>query len=147
MNELTLTMREKVLQFEDLIRQAIDAGVPQPEWLTNHYFHGGMYAREMEHPAGMYVVGKVHKKENFFIVTKGTVKIVLDDSVEEFTAPAILKTTRGTKRVVYSEHGATYMTVHRTNKKTVAAVVKEMVEDDPKAGYDALNQSKLKELK
>lgn len=146
MNEIAKSMREKVLALEDAIRMEINRGAALPEWVTNHYFWGGMYVREMQHPAGMLVVGKVHKKESLFILTKGTVQIVLDDGVKEFTAPAVLFTKPGTKRAVLSEEGAVYMTVHRTNRKTVKGVEKEVVEPDDKALYDTLNQPKLKEL-
>ena len=139
-------MRSKVLRLEQSIREEIERGVPQPEWETKHYFAEGLYGRVMVHPPGMLVVGKVHKKENFFILMKGTIQIVLDDGVKEFTAPDILITKPGTKRVVLSQEGATYMTVHSTDKKTVEEVEKEVVEDDPQAQYTALNQPKLKEL-
>ena len=139
-------MRRKVLDLEAALHAHAEGGVPLPEWVTNHYFHGGMYAREMHHPAGMVVVGKVHKKESLFIVTSGTVQIVLDDGVQTFSAPAILLTQPGAKRAVFSLEGATYMTVHRTNRKTVKGVEKEVVEVDPKAVYDTLNRPKMKEL-
>ena len=147
MNELIPSIRNKVLQLEEWMRQAIKSGAPIPEWTTNHYFHGGMYAREMFHPPGMTVVGKVHKKESFFLVTQGTVQIALDDGPAEFSAPAILQTKVGTKRVVYSRDGATYVTVHKTKAKTVERAEREIVERDKLAIYDALNKPKLKELK
>ncbi len=141
MNEVAQSMREQVLRLEESMRS-----LPQETWVTNHYFAGGMYAREMHHPAGMLVVGKIHKKESFFILTKGSVSIVLDEGVQEFSAPTVLVTKPGTKRAVLSIDGATYMTVHRTDKKNLKKIEKEVVENDSLALYDHLNQPKMKEL-
>jgi len=39
--------------------------LPQYEPETKHYFHGGMYCREVFRHAGVLVVGAVHKKSIF----------------------------------------------------------------------------------
>lgn len=135
----TSPTRRDALRIEQAMRAEIANGAPLPQWTTNHYWAGGMYGREMHHPAGMVVVGKVHKKESLFILTHGSIRVLLDDGVVDLSAPHVITTKPGTKRVVYSELGATYMTVHRTNRKTVEAVERETVEDDPLAAYDGLN--------
>ena len=55
---------------------------PQYEPPTEHIFHGGMYCRQVWRPAGCLIVGKVHKKEHFYMVVSGTVKITTDDGVQ-----------------------------------------------------------------
>lgn len=128
-------MREKVLALEAHMRQ-----MPQAELRTNHYFADGMYARELFRTAGTLIVGKVHKREHLYIVLKGKVQVVFDECVEVFTAPAVIVSKPGTKRAVLALEDSVCMTVHRTNKKNLAKIEKELVEDDPLALFDASNE-------
>ena len=47
--------------------------MPQAELETEHYFSGGMYCRKLIRPAGTLIVGKVHKKDHFFLCAKGQI--------------------------------------------------------------------------
>ena len=47
--------------------------MPQAELQTEHYFSGGMYCRKLTRPAGTLIVGKVHKKDHFFLCAKGEI--------------------------------------------------------------------------
>ena len=53
-------MRQKV----ETLQQELSK-LPQYEPQTKHYFHGGMYCREVFRHAGVLVVGAIHKKEHF----------------------------------------------------------------------------------
>lgn len=132
-------LREKVLNLEAHARE-----MPQIEPPTNHYFADGMYCRELIHPAGVLIVGKVHRKEHFFIVTKGCVDVVMDDWVRTLTEGAVLVSSPGTKRALFSLDGATYMTVHKTDKTDLDEIEAELVES-ANSLFDASN--KLKALK
>lgn len=134
------TIRAKVLSLQEHVRQ-----MPQVEPITNHYMAGGMYAREVFQEAGVLVIGKVHRKEHFFIVTKGSVHVVLADGPKILTAPCVLISSPGTKRALYTEEGCTYMTVHKTNKKNIAKIEKELVYEDLQSMFTVGN--KLKVLK
>ena len=81
----------------------------QPE--TEHVFHGGMYCRKVFRPAGVLVVGKVHKKEHFYLIVSGTVAITTDDGVQLVTGPHLLCSKPGTKRAVYAETDALCMKI------------------------------------
>jgi hypothetical protein len=59
---------------------------PQYEPPTEHVFHGGMYCRQVWRPAGCLIVGKVHKKEHFYMIVSGTVTVTTDDGVQTITA-------------------------------------------------------------
>src|SRR6185369_9560089 len=91
--------------------------MPQVELPTEHHFADGMYCRSLFRPAGTLIVGKVHRKEHFYIVASGTIKVTTDDGVREITGPAVLVSSPGTKRAVLALTDATCMTVHRTEKK------------------------------
>jgi hypothetical protein len=116
----------------------------QPE--TEHVFHGGMYCRKVFRPAGVLVVGKVHKKEHFYLIVSGTVAITTDNGVELVTGPHLLCSKPGTKRAVFAETDALCMTFHRTESTTVEEAEEELVEDEPSSMYGIGNQVKVKEL-
>jgi hypothetical protein len=118
--------------------------LPQLELQTNHYFADGMYAREMFRPAGCLIVGKVHKKEHFYIVTKGRIAVTTDEGVREISAPAVIVSKPGTKRAVLALEDSVCMTVHRTDNTDIDVIEAELVEADDIALFDAHNR--LKEL-
>ena len=120
--------------------------LPQYEPDTKHYFHGGMYCREVFREAGILIVGAVHKKEHFYLIVSGTVAITTDDGVQLVTGPHLLCSKPGTKRAVYAETDALCMTFHRTESTTVEEAEEELVEDEPNSMYGIGNQVKVKEL-
>lgn len=115
------------------------ASFPQYEPETKHYFHAGMYVREVWRDAGVLVVGKVHKKPHFYIIVSGTVRI---DGGPEITGPITMKCEAGTKRVVLSMTPVLCMTLHKTDAATLLEAEAELVEDDANSCYDASNRIK-----
>jgi len=125
--------------------QALQAEVsklPQYEPETKHYFHGGMYCREVFRHAGVLVVGAVHKKEHFYLIVSGTVAITTDNGVQEVTGPHLFSSKPGTKRAVYSVTDALCMTFHAIEAKTVEQAEAELVEAEPNSMYSLGNQVK-----
>ena len=119
---------------------------PQYEPPTDHIFHGGMYCRQVWRPAGCVIVGKVHKKEHFYMVVHGTVQVTTDDGVQELTGPFLLCSKPGTKRAVYAVTDALCMTIHRVESDTVEEVESELVEDDPTSMFAVGNRVKTPEI-
>ena len=128
------TMRQKV---ESL--QAEISKMPQYEPETKHYFHAGMYCREVFRHAGVLVVGKVHKKEHFYLIVSGSVVITTDEGVRRVTGPTLLCSKPGTKRAVLSETDAVCMTFHRTDCTNVDSAELELVEEDKNQMYSIGN--------
>lgn len=126
MTEVVASANEKVNAL-----QAALSEFPQYEPPTKHTFHAGMYCREVWRPAGVLVVGRVHKKEHFYMIVSGTVAITTDDGVQYLTGPHLLCSKPGTKRAVYAETDTLCMTFHRTDALTVEDAEKELVEEDP----------------
>ena len=116
--------------------------LPQYEPKTKHYFHGGMYCREVFRHAGVLVVGAVHKKEHFYLIVSGTVAITTDDGVQEVTGPHLFSSKPGTKRAVYAVTDALCMTFHAIEAKTVEEAEAELVEAEPNSMYSLGNQVK-----
>jgi hypothetical protein len=129
--------------------QALQAEVsklPQYEPETKHYFHGGMYCREVFRHAGVLVVGAVHKKEHFYLIVSGTVAITTDDGVQEVTGPHLFLSKPGTKRAVFAVTDALCMTFHAIEAKTVEDAEAELVEVEPNSMYSLGNQVKHQSL-
>ena len=120
--------------------------LPQYEPATKHYFHGGMYCREVFRHAGVLVVGAVHKKEHFYFIVSGTVAITTDDGVQEVTGPHLFSSKPGTKRAVYAMTDALCMTFHAIEAKTVEEAEAELVEAEPDNMYSPGNQIKHQPL-
>ena len=131
------TMRERVQHLQEEISK-----LPQYEPLTKHTFHAGMYCREVWRAAGVLVVGKVHKKEHFYLIVYGTVVITTDDGVERITGPHLICSKPGTKRAVLSETDALCMTFHKLDEMPVEQAEKELVEDEEHDMYLPGNQIK-----
>lgn len=135
-------MRQKV----DALQQELSK-LPQYEPETKHYFHGGMYCREVFRHAGVLVVGAVHKKEHFYLIVSGTVQITDGEgNAQEVTGPHLFQSKPGTKRAVYAITDTLCMTFHATEAKTVEEAETELVETDPDSMYSLGNQVKHQEI-
>ncbi len=137
----------------EMMRQKVDAlqnelsKLPQYEPETKHYFHGGMYCREVFRHAGVLVVGAVHKKEHFYLIVSGTVVITDGEgNVQEVTGPHLFQSKPGTKRAVYAITDTLCMTFHAIEATTVEEAETELVEVDPDSMYSLGNQVKHKEI-
>ena len=133
----TVALPSRVLELESVMRE-----MPQEPLRTQHYFADSMYARELFQPAGVVVVGKVHKKEHFLIITKGRLRIVMDDVMREHVAPAVIVSKVGTKRALYAMEDSAYLTVHRSKKRNLDKLEAELVEEDKLALFDSGNNIK-----
>lgn len=130
----------------DVLQREISK-LPQYEPETKHYFHGGMYCREVARVQGALIVGKVHKKEHFYVVASGTVAITQEgEKAKEVTGPCVLKSMPGTRRAVLALTDAVCMTFHVTDSQTVEDAESELVERDELSMFDAFNKVKLEVL-
>lgn len=116
--------------------------LPQYEPQTRHFFHGGMYCREVWRDGGVLVIGKVHRKEHFYLIVSGRVRIGL----EEFGPGALILSKPGTKRAVLSLEPTLCMTFHRTDSTTVEEAERELVEEDENDMYLPGNRAKPQEV-
>jgi hypothetical protein len=133
---LTIDQPLELMQQKVEALQSELAKLPQYQPETKHYFHGGMYCREVFRHAGVLVVGAVHKKEHFYLIVSGTVAITDGEgNVEEVTGPHLFQSKPGTKRAVYAVTDALCMTFHAIEAKTVEAAEAELVELEPSSMY------------
>ena len=110
----------------------------QVELPTRHYFHGGLYCREVWQPAGALVVGKVHKREHLYMLVFGTL-LIGGENRKTVTGPSVIKSDPGTQRAIYAMTDALYMTFHRTDATNVADAEAELVEYDEASPFGVGN--------
>lgn len=121
--------------------------LPQIEPTTEHYFADGMYCRVAARAAGVIVVGRVHKREHFYMVVAGSVAVVQDGAEKKvYTAPAVIVSKPGTQRAVFALTDAVCLTVHRTDKTDLDEIEAELIEPDATAAFDSGNKLKPLEL-
>lgn len=128
-------MREKVERLEAQMRTE-----PQIELPTDHYFADGMYARVVFRAKDVRIVGKVHKREHFYIVAKGRVAVTVGEDVKVLEAGTVLVSQPGTKRAVVALEDSICLTVHRTKKKNLDKIEQELIEPDVRALFDSGNK-------
>ena len=123
--------------------------MPQVELPTFHFFADGMYARVVKRPAGTLIVGKVHKKEHFYIITKGKIRVANEQGSTIYESGDVIVSKPGTKRAVLALEDSVCMTVHRCNETDLEKIEEELVEKDEKSPFGIGNKlivDKLTEL-
>src|SRR3990172_11831064 len=110
--------------------------MPQVELPTFHFFADGMYARVVKRPAGTLIVGKIHKKEHFYIITKGRVQV----GKNIYESGDVIVSKPGTKRAVLALEDSICMTVHRCNEMELDRIEEELVEEDKQSLFGPGNK-------
>jgi len=99
--------REQIISLQQAM---LPVEVPMPE--AKHHFAPGMYGREFSMPAGMVVVGKIHRHGHIMMVCKGRATVVDEFGRYEVAAGFVQSSRPGAKRVVYAHEDTTFVTVH-----------------------------------
>jgi hypothetical protein len=146
MSDMELTERHVPTLDEIKRLQSEISEMPQPELETEHYFSGGMYCRKLIAPAGLLVVGKIHKKDHFFMCAKGQIIAWSENGMVTMNAGDVLCSKAGTKRVILAVNDSIYINFHKTNKTNLDKIEKELIEPDELALYDSSNKLKVQAL-
>ena len=127
---LQLGRREAILRLQDaIISEGRDVGPASCP--VKHHFAPGSYGREMTLPAGMVVVGKIHKHAHINVISKGRAQVFTEqEGVLELAAPCTFVSSPGTKRVVHVLEETVWTTVHVTDKTDLAEIEREVIATD-----------------
>lgn len=126
-----LAGRSVVLALQQAMEALPDEAKLPIEPMTRHYFADGAYAREMVIPAGVVVVGKIHKTAHICIVSKGVVD-VLDEhgDVRRIRAPATFVSQPGTKRAAYAIEETVWTVFHPTHERDLEKIEAQFIAKD-----------------
>ena len=141
-------IKEHIPTREEIDRLQKELSVmPQAELETEHYFSGGMYCRKLTRPAVTLIVGKVHKKDHFFLCAKCEIIAWSEGGMRHLYPGDIICSKPGTKRVTLAVTDAIGITFHKTNKTNLDKIEAELIEPDETALFDAYNKLKVPALK
>lgn len=115
--------------------QALISSDPQVELKTEHFFTDGMYLRTLFRPKGTLIVGKVHRRDHFYVVVFGDVTVTSDGERERVRGPKVFICKPGTKRAVFAHEDSLCLTVHRTDETDLERVEADLVEEDLSSMY------------
>ena len=117
---------------------------PQVPCKLTHSFQPGVYLREIEMPAGTFVIGHKHDTEHFNVILTGRAIVLIDGEARVVEAPCYFKSHAGCRKVLFIEQTMHWMTIHPnpTDTTDIAAL-----ESGIKAEPDAIDFDNMKRLK
>lgn len=137
---MQLAIRDKVFNLEAAMKQ-----LPQIELKVIHHFSKGVYARELHIPAGVTLVGEIHKFENLNILSKGTMIVTTEEGMREVSAPFTVVSPPGTKRAAHTLTECVWTTIHGTDETDVGKIKEIFIaqSEDDWLEFSNANQLKL----
>ena len=83
---------------------------------TIHHFSDGLYAKQMNFPAGYTALSHAHNYAHLSILAKGRVLVQTDDWEQEFTAPACIEIKAGIHHKIVSLEDCVWFCIHATDE-------------------------------
>ena len=126
--ELKITNNEKTVVegMEEIKNFLMDPTMEQAELPLKHSFAPGVYAREMEIPAGTLLIGKIHKHRHHNFLMKGSIIVLTEtNGVELLQAPLMIVSEEGTQRIGYAITDTVWTTIHENKDNSEDLVVIE----------------------
>ena len=107
------TEKTVVEGMEEIKNFLMDPTTEQTELPLKHSFAPGVYAREMEIPAGTLLIGKIHKHRHHNFLMKGSIIVLTEtNGVELLQAPLMIDSEEGTQRIGYAVTDTIWTTIH-----------------------------------
>jgi len=139
MNELSVgNTRDKVFSLEAAMKQ-----LPQVELKVIHHFSKGVYARELHIPAGVTLVGEIHKFENLNILSQGTMIVTTEEGMREVSAPFTVVSPPGTKRAAHTLTDCIWTTIHGTDETDVDEIEHHFIAKSEQEWLEFCNANQL----
>lgn len=89
---------------------------------VRNHFTDGLYARELRVPAGVLLVGALHRTRHLFVLTQGSIVVNDGSGPKELQAPYTCETQPGVKRAITALTDAVMMTFHVTAETDLAKI-------------------------
>tara|TARA_R110000824_G_scaffold75941_4_gene192552 strand:+ start:467 stop:922 length:456 start_codon:yes stop_codon:yes gene_type:complete len=130
--ELKIANKEKTVVegMEEIKNFLMDPTTEQTELPLKHSFAPGVYARELEIPAGTLLIGKIHKHRHHNFLMKGSILVLTEtNGVELLQAPLMIVSEEGTQRIGYAITDTLWTTVHenKDNSEDLDAIEERTV--------------------
>lgn len=129
------------------VQQQLSESPDQIDVPVQHHFAPGVYMRQMDAAAGTLVVSKMHRTEHMNILLKGSLTVATEDGIQLMTAPCVLKSMPGTKRIGYFHEDSSWITIHPTSDTDLEKIEQQViVPDDQIDQFLASLPNRLKEI-
>jgi hypothetical protein len=141
-------MRDKIMEFEEQLK-AIDGVMigDNDSCPLKHSFSDGIYVREIFIPAGMHIVGKIHKHEHPIFILYGTLDIVTEKGASRIQGPVSMMSPSGTKRAIRAITDSVLVTIHHNpDNITDLSELEELIIAKDYDEYDQLECKKNNSL-
>ncbi len=122
---MNLALQDGIFKAQDLMLQ-----MPQVETVVTDHFADGLYARELFIPAGVCLVGALHKTNHIFTVSQGECYAVTHEGKEHIVAPYTGQTRPGMKRVIYALTDTVWTTYHPTDETNPEKIAEQILETE-----------------
>lgn len=86
--------------------------LPQVELHVDHHFAPGVYMRSMFIPAGVALVGHIHRHACISIVQYGDIVVATERGAVRLIGPCTLESPAGTKRAGWALKDTLFTTIH-----------------------------------
>jgi len=136
-------IRGKVAALEKMMLQ-----LPQQQMEAVHHYAPGLYGKELRIPAGTLIVGKVHLQGHLNFLMEGCITVFTEQGMKRLSAPFILSSEAGMKRVGVTHTDTTWVTVHAIEGAELLEPdeVEKVLTVDTMDDYDELLEYVSKEL-
>lgn len=105
--------RDAIIAFEELLSIQEDAIIGDSDTCPlEHSFADGIYCRQITIPAGLFVVGKIHKDDHPIFLLSGEIILVTEDGQRRLKGPCSIISSPGAKRAAYAVTEVVWTTVH-----------------------------------
>lgn len=131
--------RQKIIMAEEWMKQQ-----PQIDLKVINHFSYGVYARELHIPAGILLTGEIHKFENLNILSKGRMRVTVNNRITEVEAPFTTVSAPGTKRIAYTLTECIWTTIHGTFEKNVDKIKNLFIAANEDEWLEFCGQNQLK---
>lgn len=102
--------------------------IPENALPLTHTFSDNVYAREIFMPAGMIVVGHVHKTRHLNIVSTGKARVWYNGEVKEITAPYTFESEPNKRKVLFILEDMFWTTIHVTNETDMDKLEEQLID-------------------
>lgn len=121
MNQLVpLSMMDKIFAIEAEMKKLPQINIP-----VRHIFSPGVYAREITVPAGALITGVIHKYPQINILSKGTIRVSVEDEIKELSASHTVVSDPGVKRIAFALTEVVWTTIVHTHLTDVDEIERE----------------------
>lgn len=129
------------------VQQKLSESPDQIDVPVQHHFAPGVYMRQMDAAAGTLVVSKMHRTEHMNILLKGSLTVATEEGIQLMTAPCVMKSMPGTKRIGYFHEDSSWITIHPTSDTDLEKIEQQViVPDDEIDQFLASLPNRLKEI-